>query len=307
MTSSVNNYPAKILLFGEYSILCESQALAFPYFAFKGKALYLNSQHHYFHNLQGLVSYLKAYYKRHAIEAFLDLDRFEEALKDNWAFDSNIPHGYGIGSSGALCAAIYDQFKVSFTEESDLRKRLAIMESYFHSTSSGIDPYISLNKRNYLLNNKSLEEVPNFREIFRKYRDQSVGFYLVDSGFSRQASPFIELFKENLQDKDYHNYMVTEYRSLNDHCIESFMSASVSDFKDNYLKLCEVQHNVFSEMMFSEITKENESLLKEQKGGIKLCGAGGGGFYLMVVFDSINFNEKNCSLDLIKIDEEYIL
>jgi mevalonate kinase len=71
-------------------------------------------------------------------------------------FDSSIPQGYGIGSSGALVAAIYDQYATdkitvleNLTQEKllKLKKIFGRMESYFHGTSSGLDPlnsYLSI-------------------------------------------------------------------------------------------------------------------------------------------------------------------
>ena len=71
-------------------------------------------------------------------------------------FDSSIPKGYGVGSSGALVAAIYDCYalnKITVLENLTRQKLLKLksvfseMESFFHGKSSGLDPlnsYLSL-------------------------------------------------------------------------------------------------------------------------------------------------------------------
>ena len=68
-------------------------------------------------------------------------------------FDSSIPQGYGIGSSGALVASIYDQYALdkitvleNLTKEKlqHLKTVFAAMESFFHGKSSGLRPFEQL-------------------------------------------------------------------------------------------------------------------------------------------------------------------
>ena len=70
-------------------------------------------------------------------------------MKDGLYFDSSIPQGYGVGSSGALVAAIYDKYasdKITVLENLTRDKLLklksifSMMESFFHGKSSGLDP-----------------------------------------------------------------------------------------------------------------------------------------------------------------------
>src|SRR5690606_11390485 len=96
------------------------------------------------------------------------IDRFAEYLEETFAeefdmeslnadiargmhFDSTIPQGYGVGSSGALVAAIYERYatnKIDISEGiskesiSKLKETFSKMESFFHGKSSGIDPLI---------------------------------------------------------------------------------------------------------------------------------------------------------------------
>jgi len=71
-------------------------------------------------------------------------------------FDSSIPQGYGVGSSGALVAAIYDTYAIDKIEATEtltrdkllrLKEIFSLMESFFHGKSSGLDPlnsYLSI-------------------------------------------------------------------------------------------------------------------------------------------------------------------
>ncbi len=78
-------------------------------------------------------------------------------------FDSSIPQGYGVGSSGALVAAIYDKYadnKITVLENLTREKLLQLknifsqMESFFHGKSSGLDPLNSYLSIPILINSK---------------------------------------------------------------------------------------------------------------------------------------------------------
>ena len=102
---------AKILLFGEYGIIKDSKGLAIPFNAYRGalktsddldaKAKTSNQNLFKFYNyIAGLNSDIVTF----------NLDEFKKDLEDGMYFDSSIPQGYGVGSSGALVASIYDKY-----------------------------------------------------------------------------------------------------------------------------------------------------------------------------------------------------
>ena len=81
-----------------------------------------------------------------------------------WYFDSSIPQGYGVGSSGALVASIYDQYaadKITILENLtrdkllNLKAIFSLMESFFHGKSSGLDPLNSYLSLPILINSKT--------------------------------------------------------------------------------------------------------------------------------------------------------
>ena len=102
---------AKILLFGEYGLIKDSKGLSIPYNFYKG-ALKHSQNHSALSKesntiLQDYLQYLKT------IDTNLvrfKLDQMALDISDGMYFDSSIPRGYGVGSSGALVAAIYDRY-----------------------------------------------------------------------------------------------------------------------------------------------------------------------------------------------------
>ena len=92
-------------------------------------------------------------------------------------FKSNIPQGYGLGSSGALVAAFYDRY----AKKKILKNIFSEMESYFHGESSGVDPL------NCYLGSPILIKSQNEIHI-TKIPDQKVlgygGIFILDSGNS---------------------------------------------------------------------------------------------------------------------------
>ena len=102
---------AKILLFGEYGIIKDSKGLAIPYNTYRG-ALKTSE------NLEGISktsnqNLYKFYDYISNLKSDLvsfNVNEFKADLENGMYFDSSIPQGYGVGSSGALVASIYDKY-----------------------------------------------------------------------------------------------------------------------------------------------------------------------------------------------------
>ncbi len=302
MNSSQRDYPSKVLLFGEYSVLLGSNALAHPLTQFSGHPVNLKTPHHTY-DLKGLFSYLEAYFSGKQ-ECFLDLEAFKKALKNNWCFDSNIPVGKGLGSSGALCAAIFDHFSSFEGSDEELKKLLGEIESYFHVSSSGIDPIISLKQSGYLIDkDKNLKPVPSVTQNYNELENKGLVVYLVDSGVSRQASPFVKLFKKKVENEDYRNVLIQDYLHVNEHCIQSFLESNASEFCDSIIQLSELQLKLFSEMFLKEIVDHANIIHDQRLGRVKICGAGGGGFYLLFSFIGDEIKKYFPNHELLKLKD----
>jgi mevalonate kinase len=156
---------AKILLFGEYGIIKDSKGLAIPYNSYQGALIISDDTSE---KATDSNRKLKEFYLY--LESLNDPNitlRLEELKSDidrNMHFDSSIPQGYGVGSSGALVAAIYDQYaddKITVLENLTREKLLKLkatfakMESFFHGKSSGLDPLNSYLSLPILINSKT--------------------------------------------------------------------------------------------------------------------------------------------------------
>ena len=155
---------SKILLFGEYGIIKDSKGLSIPYSFYNGALKKDNELSEAAaksnNNLKRFVAHLEQ------IDADLvqfDIAELKKDVEEGMYFDSSIPQGYGVGSSGALVAAIYDKYaddKITVLENLTRDKLLKLkaifseMESFFHGKSSGLDPLNSYLSIPILINSK---------------------------------------------------------------------------------------------------------------------------------------------------------
>ena len=95
-------YPGKIILFGEYTVIQGSDALAYPVHNFSSRWNH-SSTHIHEYNLQPYIEYLKTL----SSPALFDIIRIQDDLREGVDFESSIPVGAGLGSSGALVAGIF--------------------------------------------------------------------------------------------------------------------------------------------------------------------------------------------------------
>ena len=141
---------SKILLFGEYGIIKDSKGLSIPYNFYNG-ALKMdkNSSLSAEESNRNLKKFLKYLSNIDTNLVTFDLAQLEQDIQAGMYFDSSIPQGYGVGSSGALVAALYDKYaqdKITVLENLTREKLLKLkaifseMESFFHGKSSGLDP-----------------------------------------------------------------------------------------------------------------------------------------------------------------------
>ena len=99
---------SKILLFGEYGIIKDSKGLSIPYNFYNG-ALKIDEHHtvttHTSNaNLKRFVAYLEELQEKKPLLVSFDFERLKTDVQNGLYFDSSIPQGYGVGSSGALVA-----------------------------------------------------------------------------------------------------------------------------------------------------------------------------------------------------------
>ncbi len=210
----------------------------------------------------------------------LDLERMEMELNAGLFFDSNIPTGYGVGSSGALVAAIYDRFKLIEIKETDrLIEFLAAMENYFHGSSSGIDPLQCYFGKPFVLNGQRTTD--NGQQILSNdFMSDDIHIFLIDTKITSPTAPLVNIFKERRKDNIYLEKFNNKYIPLVNDCISSLIEKKDDEFFNNVSQLSKMQTEMLGhtipenvkEFFFFDINKDGFQ--------IKLCGAGGGGFLL---------------------------
>lgn len=287
---------SKVLLFGEYGVINQGDVLSIPCKGYSGvmkKGLPLSSMasRTSHENLKQFADYLEVAQKKGSLLE-IDLTSLKRDLeKNNLYFDSQIPQGYGIGSSGALCAAVYDLYKKdqqkkkeskSSIEDTDRLKTIfSKMESYFHGNSSGIDPlicYIGLP----LLVKPQTVSIPNIPKADQKKRG---AVFLLDSGVTRKTGPLMNFF----MDLSKNNSFLLEIKKVFIHhsniAIKSFLNG---DNKSLFSSLQEISSFVLQHlypMIPKKILKLWRMGLETQSFYLKLCGSGGGGYVLGFTHD----------------------
>jgi mevalonate kinase len=277
---------AKILLFGEYGIIEDSQGLTVPYSFYKGTLKFsdLNSDFEKISNLS-LKKYLEYLEKTDLPEDFkLNLSALKKDISNGLFFDSNIPQGYGVGSSGALVAAIFEKYSlIKRTPESiskDGLKNLKLvfgqLESYFHGKSSGIDPLICYMNLPILIENRDNVD----KVLFPKEEAGKGAIFLIDSGSVGETGPMVQIFFEKLKNEGFRKTLKEEFIRYNNACIDTFLKKEMNPFFRNLKKLSFWAFEHFKPMIPENIWNAWKKGLESNAYYLKLCGSGGGGYIL---------------------------
>jgi mevalonate kinase len=270
MTDSI--YPSKLLLFGEHTVLRGSQALAVPLGNYAGRWQFSADKTKQY-DLPKLVEYVKILAENGKI-AF-DTEGSLSALERGLFFASNIPSGYGAGSSGALVAALYDAFGLDKTLTiSDLKIVLGRMESFFHGESSGLDPLVSYLKKPILIRpDKTMTTLDAAKNDLPRF--------LLDTKQSRKTEPLVKIFLEKTaRSPEFNNLILSELVPLVDDAITAFLQNQTTILFETIHRISLFQHRFLPEMIpmaFKNVWLEG---LAGDVYKLKLCGAGGGGFIL---------------------------
>jgi mevalonate kinase len=298
---------AKILLFGEYGIIKDSKGLAIPYNAYRGalkisenlsgKSLASNT------NLERFYNYLSAL--KTDLVTF-DLAAFKKDIENGMYFDSSIPQGYGVGSSGALVASIYDEYasdKITVLENLtrdkllNLKAVFALMESFFHGKSSGLDPLNSYLSLPILINSKDSIEpagIPSQKE-------GKGAVFLLDSEQIGETEPMVNIFMNKMKNEGFRKMISEEFSTTTDACIEDFLQGNVKSLFGNVKSLSKIVLTNFKPMIPDAFHKVWEKGISTNDYYLKLCGSGGGGYILGFTEDFVKAQKslKDYKLELV--------
>ena len=275
----VPHFPAKILLFGEHTVINGSKALALPYDEFFGKWSTENNE-----SEQRALSRksLLDFADKTTVQT-IDLARFKKDVEDGLWFDSTIPQGFGVGSSGAVIAAIFDRYGKPSNDYVENKTSLARLEDYFHGASSGLDPLVSHLKKPILIHN--LKEVEVLSE-----KPKLNGFFLVNTKKPRQGGTLVSIYREKMEDPQFKQGCADVLLTEVNFAIDAVVKNEPSKIFHHIWHISKFQWEFFPEMIPTSVRGIWAQGLETGDYALKLCGAGGGGF-LLGYSNKLSFNE----------------
>ena len=281
---------SKILLFGEYGIIKDSKGLSIPYNFYNGalkvdenptqEAIKSNA------SLRRFVTYLENLQQEQPELVTFNIEILKADVERGMYFDSSIPQGYGVGSSGALVAAIYDKYannKITVLENLTRDKLLQLktifsqMESFFHGKSSGLDPLNSYLSIPILINSKDNIEATG---IPSQSTTGKGAVFLLDSGIVGETAPMVNIFMENLKEEGFRKMLKTQFVKYTDACVENFLGGDMKSLFANTKQLSKVVLNNFKPMIPEQFHGVWQRGIDTNDYYLKLCGSGGGGYIL---------------------------
>jgi len=312
-----NLFYAKIMLFGEYGVIFNSMALTIPYSHFNGELSFIRKDNYTNQefatksneDLKEYFYYLKHLIDKNKLLCDFNISKLEKDIEKGLYFESTIPQGYGLGSSGALCAALYSKYannkivgRKSLSKERilELKQIFAQLESFFHGTSSGLDPLNAYLKYSVLIRNKEDIEVvklpiPDLNGLG--------AIFLIDTNMRGNTQPLVNLFLDRCKDYSYKKKVESEMIYSTNKCVEGIVEGDIDKLFDNLYGLSKFQLENMNQMIpykFQELWKTG---LEQNNFNLKLCGSGGGGFILGFTrdYDNVKKQLKEMDIDIIPV------
>ena len=269
-------YYSKVILFGEYSMIFDTTALMIPLTKFSAQwrfAPHLDANGGAASNasLKRFSDYLLTLDE---VKDVIDLQRFNHDLRYNLFLDSNVPSGYGLGSSGTLVAAVYDGYAKQKTDDLlQLKMLFGKMESYFHGSSSGIDPLQCYVGKPFKITPESAQLLSD------SFLKKDIHICLIDSKIKSNTKPLVDHFKRQREDTAFLNRFQNEYVPCVTSCIDSMIQGDTNLFFKSLKQLTKGQLE-FLRPMITDNTMDLFTKDYDFHFGIKISGSGGGGYVL---------------------------
>ena len=287
------SFNSKILLFGEYGIMHDSNALSIPYKKFNGslsKSNHLSEDQKISNrNIESLYEYI---IQEDYLNDIINSDNLKEEIDSGLYFDSNIPIGSGLGSSGALVSSIiyrYSKVDLKSFSNSEIKKIMSLVESKFHGNSSGFDPAVSYFNKPMLYSNQKIKLIE--RIAFKDFK-----VYIIDSQIDSSTKKMIKVFEDKISKSEFRLFFNSKFINNTNQCINNLINTSKL-FRDSVKELSNDTLHNFQEMIPEKLKNKWKEGIKNDSYYMKLCGSGGGGFFLAYDFD----NQINSSFSDFKI------
>ena len=287
------SFNSKILLFGEYGIMHDSNALSIPYKKFNGslsKSDHLSEDQKISNrNIESLYEYI---IQEDYLNDIINSDNLKDEIDSGLYFDSNIPIGSGLGSSGALVSSIiyrYSKVDLKSFSNSEIKKIMSLVESKFHGNSSGFDPAVSYFNKPMLYSNQKIKLIE--RIAFKDFK-----VYIIDSQIDSSTKKMIKVFEDKISKSEFRLFFNSKFINDTNQCINHLINTSKL-FRDSVKELSNDTLHNFQEMIPEKLKNKWKEGIKNDSYYMKLCGSGGGGFFLAYDFD----NQINSSFSDFKI------
>lgn len=264
------------MLFGEHIINKGAYGLAIPYKKMYCKLSFNKDEAFYYKNSNSILKQLAQYIQTtNTLGLHYNSSQLFKDIENNLGFCMNIPVGYGLGSSGALVACLYNTYKIAPAENlSLLQNILAQTEGFFHGKSSGLDPLVSYLDKTVAIKNTPIEIEQNLNW------QNNFDIYLLNSQTPRKTGPLVQNFlKKYNANKQFKTIIDTEIIPLNNEIINDFITNNYN--LEKIKKLSELQLNNYSELISNNYKALWQKGLDSDEYYLKICGAGGGGFFLV--------------------------
>lgn len=275
MMTGRNNFKAKIMLFGEYTVICGSMALIMPFDRFSGKWVFGEPGLDDALCLRPFNDYLS---RQQVLGNLIDCARFGKDIENGLFFKSAIPQGYGAGSSGALVAAVYHRYARQVNENKpELKTILAAMESFFHGQSSGLDPLCSYLDAAVVV---QPDGTPETLKLVPQFNRMGISLLLVDTKTTGKTGPLVGFFREQLKQLRFFRMLSEQVIPFTNQSIAACLDNDPASLMDGLNKIADFQFNFLQPMIPESCTSLWQHGRKTGRFTLKLCGSGGGGYLL---------------------------
>ena len=271
-----DRYYSKVILFGEYSMIFDATALMIPLKRFSAQwqlPLSFNRTASQPSN-QSLKRFCQYLSDNETLSSLFDLQALKKDLDEGLFLASNVPSGYGLGSSGTLVAAVYDRYALQKTEDYlQLKTLFGQMESHFHGSGSGIDPLQCYLGQPFKITPKGVELLSD------DFLKKDIYICLIDTKIKSNTKPLVDHFKQQREDAAFLSRFQSEYVP----CVTACIDAMIEGDKELFFKSLKQLTKGQLEFLRPMITDNVLDLFTNDfdfNFGVKISGSGGGGYVL---------------------------
>lgn len=257
-----------------------SMALSIPFEKYTGQLLYdqsaknLKSNHY---SVAYLVDYFN-FLEKSGLGNNINLTFFKQDIEKGLIFETNIPISYGLGSSGAIVASIYDAYANNPSTELDkLKTVFSKMESYYHGKSSGLDPLVSYLNKAILINEEGeLKTV----SLPKGNKNSYSGIFLLDTKTVGETQPLVNWFLKEYEKENFKKKIQNTLIPANNNSIKNYLSGDFNSLLNDLKSISQFTFDNLKPMIPSSIEEIWKKGLETDNYYLKLCGSGGGGMML---------------------------